>query len=534
MAMNILGRAFVLVVAMALTACGGGSSSSSSGTGGGAGGVVVGGSGGSSSPDGNGSSGSGTGSSGDSGTGGSGTGGSGSGTGSGGDSGTGGSGSGTGSGGDSGTGGSGSGTGSGGDSGTGGSGSGTGSGGDSGTGGSGSGTGSGGDSGTGGSGGGTGAGSGGDSSASGPGDSGGVGSGGTGASAASVAVGVADGFGSVIMNGVRFNVDTAHVVTEDAMSLQLGMTASVRGVIDAGMATGTATEILSIPELRGLISKIDVAAGQMEVMGVVVSVDEATAFAGGAALSDLSVGAMVQVYALPNGPGRMRATRIEISTAGAHTRIRGAIQNLNTTARTFRVEGLTVNYAAADFAGGLTSSALAEGMAVYVRASGSPSLGVLTATQLYRGHTLPTQSAAPVTLLGMVTDYVALRSFSLQGVPVDASAAQVTGGLATAIGNGVKLDVTGTMTNGVLVASKVRIRNVPGTGGPVSFNVIGVVAQFKSAANFRVNGQPINASGQGVAFVSGSAADLRNGVKVNIKGDHVVEGVLQATEVRFE
>lgn len=472
MAMNMLGRAFVLVVAMALTACGGGSSSSSSGTGGGAGGVVVGGSGGSSSPDGNGSGGSD----------GSGTGGAGSGTGG------------------------------------------------SGTGDSGTGTGSSGD----GSSGGTGAGSGGDSSASGPGDSGGVGSGGTGASAASVAVGVADGFGSVIMNGVRFNVDTAHVVTEDAMSLQLGMTASVRGVIDAGMATGTATEILSIPELRGLISKIDVAAGQMEVMGVVVSVDEATAFAGVAALSDLSVGAMVQVYALPNGPGRMRATRIEISTAGAHTRIRGAIQNLNTTARTFRVEGLTVNYAAADFAGGLTSSALAEGMAVYVRASGSPSLGVLTATQLYRGHTLPTQSAAPVTLLGMVTDYVALRSFSLQGVPVDASAAQVTGGRATAIGNGVKLDVTGTMTNGVLVASKVRIRNVPGTGGPVSFNVIGVVAQFKSVANFRVNGQPINASGQGVAFVSGSAADLRNGVKVNIKGDHVVEGVLQATDVRFE
>lgn len=472
MAMNMLGRAFVLVVAMALTACGGGSSSSSSGTGGGAGGVVVGGSGGSSSPDGNGSGGSD----------GSGTGGTGSGTGG------------------------------------------------AGTGDSGTGTGSSGD----GSSGGTGAGSGGDSSASGPGDSGGVGSGGTGASAASVAVGVADGFGSVIMNGVRFNVDTAHVVTEDAMSLQLGMTASVRGVIDAGMATGTATEILSIPELRGLVSKIDVAAGLMEVMGVVVSVDEATAFAGGAALSDLSVGAMVQVYALPNGPGRMRATRIEISTSGTHTRIRGAIQNLNTTARTFRVEGLTVNYAAADFAGGLTSSALAEGMAVYVRASGSPSLGVLTATQLYRGHTLPTQSAAPVTLLGMVTDYVALRSFSLQGVPVDASAAQVTGGLATAIGNGVKLDVTGTMTNGVLVASKVRIRNVPGTGGPVSFNVIGVVAQFKSAANFRVNGQPINASGQGVAFVSGSAADLRNGVKVNIKGDHVVEGVLQATEVRFE
>ncbi|EER61892.1 hypothetical protein AcdelDRAFT_0514 [Acidovorax delafieldii 2AN] len=470
MAMNMLGRAFVLVVAMALTACGGGGSSSSTGSGG-AGGVVVGGSGGSSSPDGNGSSGSD---------------GSGSGTG-------------------------------GADSGSGGSG--------------GSGT---GDSGTGGAGGGTGAGSGGDSSASGPGDSGGVGSGGTGAAAASVAVGVADGFGSVIMNGVRFNVDTAHVVTEDAVSLQLGMTASVRGSIDAGLTAGTATEILSIPELRGLVSKIDVAAGQLEVMGVVVSVDEATAFAGVTALSDLRVGAMVQVYALPNGPGRMRATRIEVSTSGTHTRIRGAIQNLNATARTFRVEGLTVNYAAADFAGGLTPSALAEGMAVYVRASGSPSLGVLTATQLYRGHTLPTQSAAPVTLLGMVTDYVALGSFSLQGVPVDASAAQVTGGREAAIGNGVKLDVTGTMANGVLVASKVRIRNVPGTGGPVSFNVIGVVAQFKSAASFRVNGQPINASRPAVTFVNGSAANLRNGVQVNIKGDQVVEGVLQANEVRFE
>lgn len=49
-----------------------------------------------------------------------------------------------------------------------------------------------------------------------------------------------------------------------------------------------------------------------------------------------------------------------------------------------------------------------------------------------------------------------------------------------------------------------------------------------------MNGQPANAAGDNVAFTNGTAKDLRNGVRVTIRGRKVVSGVLQVTEVRFQ
>jgi hypothetical protein len=74
---------------------------------------------------------------------------------------------------------------------------------------------------------------------------------------------------------------------------------------------------------------------------------------------------------------------------------------------------------------------------------------------------------------------------------------------------------------------------VPGTGGPSSFLLIGTVVTFGSAASFRVRGQPVDASGPGVVFVNGSAADLRAGAKITVEGDYVINGVLQAARVSF-
>jgi hypothetical protein len=61
------------------------------------------------------------------------------------------------------------------------------------------------------------------------------------------------------------------------------------------------------------------------------------------------------------------------------------------------------------------------------------------------------------------------------------------------IGNGVKVEVGGRIANGILKATKLKIRHVPGTGGSASFDLIGTVGSFRSAADFRVKGQPVNA-----------------------------------------
>ena len=60
------------------------------------------------------------------------------------------------------------------------------------------------------------------------------------------------------------------------------------------------------------------------------------------------------------------------------------------------------------------------------------------------------------------------------------------------------------------------------------------MGNFSSPASFRVRGQPIDASGPGVVFVNGTAANLRSGVQVRVEGSRVVNGVLIATRVVFE
>jgi len=562
---NVLIRSYVLTLWLALAACGGGSQDSSynAGTGGnggaasgpstgtgtdagpgsgtGTGGTGTGGADAGTGGTGTGTGGTGTGTGGTgTGTGGTGTGTGGTGTGTGG-TGTGAGGTGTGAGGTgTGTGGTGTGTGGTG-TGTGGTGTGTGGTG-TGTGGTGTGTGGTG-TGTGGTGtgtGGTGTGTGGTGTGSGdgvaaaPGDGGGVGSGGTGVTASAVGIGVADGFGSVIVNGVRFATDTAQITTEDAPALRLGMTVLVSGTVQPDLATGVATAVLSVPEFRGPVTAVDLPSGEIEVWGTRISVDDTTVYDGVSALASVTPGMTLQIYALPLGDGRWRATRVERKDAALPLVMAGAIEQLDTASKTFRLDGQLVNYGAASFNGTLVSTSLANGMVVYVRATALPANGVLNAQQIRRGHTLPTAGNSPVNLLGIVSQFNGVGSeFLLYGTRVNIASALITGGQASNIGNGVKLEVAGTMVNGVLVAKRARIRYAPGVGGPASFEVIGAVAQYRSLSDFRVNGQPANAAGENVVFMNGTAKDLRNGARVTIRGRKVVAGVLQVTEVQF-
>jgi hypothetical protein len=86
-------------------------------------------------------------------------------------------------------------------------------------------------------------GNGGDSSTAGNGgtDGSGVGSGGTGVTADAAGIGSADGLGSVILNGLRYDTDSATFTVEDASELQIGMSARIAGKVDANFTSGIAT-----------------------------------------------------------------------------------------------------------------------------------------------------------------------------------------------------------------------------------------------------------------------------------------------------
>lgn len=366
-------------------------------------------------------------------------------------------------------------------------------------------------------------------------DGSGVGSGGTGVSTAdATGVGSVGGIGSIILNGVRYNTDAATFSLEDTSELQIGMSVRIAGKIDSQFTAATAQQVVSAAELRGAVSAIDLAGGSFVVMGTTVTTDNATVWSGTKSLDMVPDGALVQIWGLPSEPGTLRATRVELKPTSSESLVTGYVRNLDTLRKTFTLGQLTVKYRDALFLGGLDESALA-GALVRARGSVSPGTSVLTANKVQGWYAIPTQNAVAVQLAGVITNYNGTSDFKVLGTAVNASQAQIPSGQSASIGNGVKVELDGFMTNGVLLVKKLRVRNVPGVGGPVSFTLIGSVVNYQSASDFMVRGQRVDASGFGIVFENGTVADLASqpGRKVTVIGSAVREGVLIADRVTF-
>ena len=365
------------------------------------------------------------------------------------------------------------------------------------------------------------------------GDSSGVGSGGTGASASAgdsgdSGVGGVGGVASIIVNEVRYDTAGAVLKLRDAPQLQLGMTAKVNGPTNADFTAGQATEVESAADVLGVITAINPSSGDIVVLGTTIGTDAATVWGNISGSGALAPGMTIQVWGLPAGPGLLRATRIEQRASGTSI-VSGAVQNLDMAGRRFHLGSLSV-----DFSQTSPPAGIAAGVIVRVRALTPAASGALQASALELWYPVSLREGTRRQLGGVVTDFTGISRFRVLGTPVDASSAQITGGPSTAVSNGVELDVAGTVSNGVLVATKIKIKKTPGGTSTSSFTAKGTIGAFRSSADFKVKGQTINASGAGVRFTNGASVDLGNGSKVTIVGDRIVNDILIATQVTFD
>lgn len=181
----------------------------------------------------------------------------------------------------------------------------------------------------------------------------GVGTGGTG----SFSSGPIRGFGSIVVNGVRYDEASAQVVGDAGAAfsrtdLRLGMVVDVNGsdvtTSGTGQRRATATSISVRSEIEGPISTIDPGRGSFTVLGQQVQVTAATVFdddlRGG--LASLAVGQIVEVYGYQQAAGQYLATRIDDEDdTPTHYKLRGVVSGLDTTARSFRIGATLVSYA---------------------------------------------------------------------------------------------------------------------------------------------------------------------------------------------
>lgn len=360
-------------------------------------------------------------------------------------------------------------------------------------------------------------GGGGDGGIGGTGGGGGGGIGGTGA-----AYGEITGFGSVWVNGVRYDTSNATFRKDDdsvsQSDLRVGMVARVEGSATAG----TATRVSVDSALKGRVEQATL--DGYVVMGQTVRVDAGTVFDNNLRPA---AGDLVEVHGLPQTGGVIAASYIERKSTPATPpfAVTGFVSAHDTGASTFRVGTLTVAYAGADI--GDMPAGSWVGLVVEAKGStcaGTPVCGTLTAGKVEpSGPRIATSPKAEIE--GFVSALTA-DGFMLgaQRVIVNAGTAYEDG-VVTDLVVGSKVEAEGPIDNGVMTASKLEFE----AGVRLEADVLAVVGDRLTLAG--LPGIEVQVTAQTELDGVGSIDDVVPGMHVRLRGRPVGVSQVVATEL---
>jgi hypothetical protein len=365
------------------------------------------------------------------------------------------------------------------------------------------------------------------------------------ATATSIAAsGPVSGFGSVIVNGVRFDDSLATITLDDDVAsrdqdLRLGMVLDVVGNRNASDNTrGTASTISGSSFVQGPITTITPVSDnsinrQLTVLGLVVSVSNSTIFAGRDAagrdvtgLISLNPGDIVEIHGIADGQDGLRATRIERKDP-AVTAVRLVGTARSATATSFTLYGTTVQYQPAALA---NLSTVTENQIVRVK-------GALTAPGTIAATAVRGTRLGPVLregfrteIEGVISAFSSAASFTLNGVRVDATNAS-TSGLA---GLGARAEVEGTVTNGILVANKVEIKDESQQVATELHGIIASVDPVTSTFTLRDGSVTVRWNASSTVFTAPLASTgLVPGARIEVRG-RIAGNLVEAISIKID
>ena len=351
--------------------------------------------------------------------------------------------------------------------------------------------------------------------------------GGTGSSAS----GAITGFGSIIVGGVRFDDSAASILDDDGAGLKsgdlkLGMVVRIKGgkKTDDGISVRANADSIEVrSELQGPVDSVTPTS--IVVLGQTVNISATTFFEDGLTAATLAVGTVVEVHGFVDpANNNLTATRIERKPNAKVFKLQGAISTLNTVTKTFTIGTLTISYLNADLPSSLT---LTNGLVVRVRLATTPPTGTRTALKI-RKIEIEQEDRNEAEVEGIVTAFdSSTRFFSVNGLPVNASAAVVPAGLKV----GARVEVEGSLVNGVLVAKKVELED---GADALKFELHGTLSLLNTTAKtFVLRGVTVN-YGSATFAIGVTALSLANGINLEVKGVRSADNVIVATRISIE
>jgi hypothetical protein len=312
-----------------------------------------------------------------------------------------------------------------------------------------------------------------------------------------VAAGPVTGFGSIIVNGVSYNTDTATFIDDDSTVtntpaddfFKVGETVIVKGTISDDN-TNAVAETVELDEIvEGPVTSLN-ADGSLTVLGQTVT-SGSTASIDDSCPAPIEIADVVEVFGTVDANGVIAATRIECKTALEvdEYEVNGTVSNLDTGAFTFSLGGLQVDYSSAvidnNFPGGTQNISNDDPVEVKGLPAGfddSVTPPVLAASKVeYRGGALAGDEGDHYEVEGFISDFASATQFNVRVgflvVPVTTNSSTVyDGGSAAALGNNLKVEIEGDLNSSdVLLATKIEIKT------STNVRVVGLVDAVSTA-----------------------------------------------------
>jgi len=291
-----------------------------------------------------------------------------------------------------------------------------------------------------------------------------------------VSSGSITGFGSVFVNGVEFETDSATFNVDGTSGtendLAIGMIVSVSGSINDDGVTGIATNIDFNDQLQGpvtLLSAIDAdgVSRTFSILGTNVIINSTTTIFDISGKTGIPANTVfdfdtiakdnnVEINGFFDSSNNLHGTRVELKNitfdANSIVEVKGTISTLSGTS--FTLGGLTIDASSAtldDLPNGLVS-----GIFVEVKGSFNSATNTLTATKV-EAEDDDFDDANEFEIEGLITDYVSDSNFKISGITVNASGA-MREPTTLILSNDIRVEAEGAIINGVLIAEKIKTR----------------------------------------------------------------------------
>lgn len=301
-----------------------------------------------------------------------------------------------------------------------------------------------------------------------------------------VSTGTITGFGSVYVNGVKFETGSATFDIEgDSIDktqehLAIGMVVNVNGTINPDGITGTATSIIFDDQLQGPVSGLTPAtilatttSATFTVLGTTVNIDRNLTYFDDATLTfdNIADNDNIEISGFFDNSGVLIASRIELKetfvVGSSIVEIKGNL--LTPDDITYTLNGLNISISGItdtdDFPNGLSNNLLVEVEGTF------DGINTITARKI-ESEELELEDSSEFELEGYITDFNSFSGdFKINGIPVNANDATLSPSTII-LGNDLKVEAEGRIEEGKLIADELKLR-----GGDVK------IAAYVSAIN---------------------------------------------------